>query len=228
MSQKINPISLRLGVTQVWDSTFQFYGKSNKTYQSIFHKNYQAFTFISCIHNCSEFLLGNFVAHFNRNYTSIDFFCSISKPDKICLNLNQISDIISCWYDSKIFLFPYQKMNWFSSTKLISNYVKFLLSQNLNPTIILKDLGSFFELQFESEKIINSVKGPLKVQLKGFKIKLTGRFDNSRNQLSKNIVNKMGALPLTSLKSYLEFTSTEIYTKLGTCGLQIWLFYKIN
>ena len=46
MAQKINPISFRLGITQVWNSTLQIYGKSFSGYFLLLHKQLQIQNFI--------------------------------------------------------------------------------------------------------------------------------------------------------------------------------------
>lgn len=60
-----------------------------------------------------------------------------------------------------------------------------------------------------------------KVYLKGFKIRLSGRFEGSKTQMAKSVEYTIGSLPLTCLNSYVEFKKKELFTKSGICGLQI-------
>ena len=62
--------------------------------------------------------------------------------------------------------------------------------------------------------------GLIKTELIGFKIRLVGRFDGS-NQMAKCFDQTVGTLSLTNLSIFVEYSNTEIHTKLGTCGVQI-------
>lgn len=227
MSRKINPISLRLGITQVWDSSFQIYGKVNKNYYILFHKNFQIYQFFKFTRKWSNLLITKQSIQVNKNQVFISFYHTDPNPENNSLKLHQISDIFSKLFNLKIIFYYYSKSKWFSTIELISNYVQYLLIKNSNPSKVLQEISVFFLTQLNTKKIVNSTKGPVKVQLQGFKISLAGRFDNSKNQMAKSIYHNFGSLPLTSVKNYVEFLTSEIHTKLGTCGLQIWLFYKI-
>ena len=60
----------------------------------------------------------------------------------------------------------------------------------------------------------------------GYKIKLSGRVENTKNQMAKNITYKFGKVSLVTLNNQLDFISKTIFTKLGTYSLSIWLYYK--
>ena len=95
-----------------------------------------------------------------------------------------------------------------SSLKKILKRVTFVLNSCLN-----------------SKKIVYNNKGPILLRLRGFKIKISGRFDNTRNQMSKMLSNGGGNLPLSKLNSYIEYHNSKIYTNSGLNNLQVWLFY---
>nr|YP_009295190.1 ribosomal protein S3 [Dasya binghamiae]AOH77202.1 ribosomal protein S3 [Dasya binghamiae] len=79
-----------------------------------------------------------------------------------------------------------------------------------------------------TNKISLCKKGPQKLILKGYKITLSGRFENTKNPMSKTYTTKNGFITLTSLNNNIDFISKNLYTKLGICNIKIWLFYKIN
>nr|AHX02542.1 ribosomal protein S3 [Sebdenia flabellata] len=227
MTQKINPISLRLGITQVWDSILQNYGKLNKNYSLILHKQIQFYKFLMQLLNSSKLLVSQKELQFKNNYVLVNLYYLNENLPISSLDLTKISKIIFQWFFVRVVLRLYLKYKLYSSINLVFNYTKYLLEQGELPTKILWNLCRFLEVHLNANKVFNSVKGPIRVNLKGFKIRLAGRLDGSKNQMAKTIEQKVGSLPLASLKSYVEFLNTEIHTKLGTCGLQIWLFYSI-
>ena len=230
MAQKINPISLRLGLTQVWDSTLQNYGKLYSNYTVILHKQLQIYQLLTQLFKLNNFILGT--KQFNNSENSIKL--TIFYSDLIyhpTLNKNTSTNLLKsllAWHGNGALIRFYSKPKWFSTTNLIFNYTWFLLKQNVSFNKIFWNLCRTLKTQIKSRKILYSTCGPIIGELQGFRICLSGRFDNSRNQMAKTIKYKVGSLPLTNLQSYVEFTNSEVYTKLGTCGVQLWLFYKIN
>nr|YP_010395119.1 ribosomal protein S3 [Grateloupia elliptica]UQJ72560.1 ribosomal protein S3 [Grateloupia elliptica]UYI31675.1 ribosomal protein S3 [Grateloupia elliptica] len=230
MAQKINPISLRLGLTQVWDSTLQNYGKLCNNYATIFHKQLQIYQLLTQLFKLNSFVLGTRQFNCSENSVKLTIFYSnlIYNPNldkNISANLLKTA---SAWYGNRVLIRFYSKLKWFSTTSLIFNYSWFLLKQNVPLNKIFWNLCQSLKTQINSRKILHSTGGPIIGELQGFRICLSGRFDNSRNQMAKTIKYKVGSLPLTNLQSYVEFTNSEVHTKLGTCGIQLWLFYKIN
>lgn len=60
----------------------------------------------------------------------------------------------------------------------------------------------------------------------GFKVQLKGRFESTKNSMSKTVNFKVGKINSTNLNSSINFLSYTFYTKLGLSNLKIWLFYK--
>lgn len=231
MAQKINPISFRLGISQVWDSTLQLYGKSYLNYFLIFHKYLQIRNILNRI-----FLKNNLIIDFQewkiyKNKISLNIYYSHLFNSKQINHLNcfnKVSKTILEWFSIISSIHFYLKAQKTSTTKILIAYTHYLLEQNISAKKIIWNLCKFLETNKKIEKISYFKFGIFKLHLKGFKIRLSGRFDNSKNQMSKNIEQTVGSLPLTCLKSSVEYINKEIYTKSGICGLQIWLFYEIN
>ena len=80
-------------------------------------------------------------------------------------------------------------------------------------------------LQLNSAKILTSKTGLKVLKFKGFKLKLSGRFEESKNQMSKTLEQTSGSISLLSTSSYIEFSTLNINSKLGVCNIKIWLFY---
>nr|AHX02471.1 ribosomal protein S3 [Riquetophycus sp. HSY-2014a] len=231
MAQKIHPISFRLGVVQVWNSTIQFYGKSFNQYYLILHKYLQIQNFLFRL--------------FKKNNLLLDFQELKIKRNKICLNIyylylpyvknfdnylffGKISKIINQWYFLPNKIHFYLKSELKSTANLIVIYAQYLLNKNMMHKKVLWNLCKLLQLQLDIEKVCCFKSGLLKIKLKGYKIRLAGRLDGSKNQMAKSIEHTTGALPLTNIKNCVEYKNKELYTKSGVCGLQVWLFYEIK
>nr|AHX02447.1 ribosomal protein S3 [Plocamium cartilagineum] len=222
-------MSLRLGIIQVWNFMLQNYDHEFKNYAIILHKQLQLQLFLKYF-----FLNMIFFSHIdfwcyqnsiflNIYYINIDFL----KNKYFFKHYTELLNIIQKKFLCKIKIRLYYKIEHFSTVYLISNYFCYLLNENMSFSKILWILIRFLEKNLNTYKIMYSKKGPIKMILKGFKIKLVGRFHNTRNPMAKSIEYNMGSLSLISLKNQVEFSKTEVMTKLGVCGLHIWLFYEV-
>nr|YP_009490429.1 ribosomal protein S3 [Gracilaria tenuistipitata]ARU07660.1 ribosomal protein S3 [Gracilaria tenuistipitata]AWH62563.1 ribosomal protein S3 [Gracilaria tenuistipitata]AWH62588.1 ribosomal protein S3 [Gracilaria tenuistipitata var. liui] len=231
MTKKINPISLRLGLTQVWAITIQNYSKLNDSYVLSFFKHLQVDNIVTKILRSNRFLINDkeFWYFNNKLFLNIYYDEPIEyKLDNYLLLIRKLSKVISNWFSLKIYLRMYKKIDLVTTSNLISNYALYLFEQNKNPNKVLWQISQFLQRYLNYGKVVYSTKGIRSVYLKGFKIRLIGRFDNTKSQMAKSIQQSSGTLSLISLKNQVEFTQKNLYTKLGNCGLQIWLFYEIN
>nr|YP_009511791.1 ribosomal protein S3 [Gracilaria caudata]AXI97668.1 ribosomal protein S3 [Gracilaria caudata] len=231
MARKINPISLRLGLTQVWDFTIQNYNKLGYCYVMSLVKQFQIESIITKILKLNEFFVNDKEFWYFRNQLFLNIYVievSRTHSDKYLMLMKELSKVISSWFSLKIFLRIYKRVNWITTSSLTSNYILYLFEQNKSPNKVLWQVCRFLKKNLYSKKVVYSTKGIRSVYLRGFKVRLVGRFDNTKSQMAKSIQQSAGSLSLISLKNQVEFIQRDFYTKLGSCGLQIWLFYEIN
>jgi ribosomal protein S3 len=124
-------------------------------------------------------------------------------------------------------LYLLKQTSWVNTPSLIISYILYNRKKNFSLKKILKRVTFILNSRLNSKKIVYNTKGPIFLKLKGFKIKISGRFDNTRNQMSKTLSNSGGNLPLSKLNSYIEYHNSKIYTNSGLNNLQVWLFYTI-
>nr|YP_010199661.1 ribosomal protein S3 [Crassiphycus crassissimus]UAD89569.1 ribosomal protein S3 [Crassiphycus crassissimus] len=231
MTRKVNPISLRLGLTQVWDFTIQNYNKLNYCYITLLFKQFQIENVITKILKLNKFLVNDKEFWYFKNQLFLNIYVTevfISYSDKYLVLMRELSNIIRNWFSLKIYLRIYKRIDWITTSGLVSNYVLYLFEQNKSLNKVLWQVCWFLKKRIGSKKIVYSTRGIRLVYLKGFKVRLVGRFDNTKSQMAKSIQQNAGSLSLISLKNQVEFIQRDLYTKLGSCGLQIWLFYEIN
>lgn len=225
MSQKINPISFRLGLFQVWNTTITTYGKKidfSNLYQKNILEKYLKVLFIK-----NNLYLGNISWFITpKNTFSIIAYTESSKLIVSTKTLiSKLNTVFTKMFEVSSYIYLIKHSSWCSSTELIKSYILFNINQDVPFKNIFKNTSKIISSQLSTKKILYTVKGPLSLKLKGFKFKLSGRFDNSRNQMTKSMKYTKGALPIPSINTYVEYSQTSIYTKLGTCGLHIWIIY---
>nr|UAD89494.1 ribosomal protein S3 [Gracilaria changii] len=232
MTRKTNPISLKLGLTQVWDFTIQSYCKLNYYYNSWLLKQWQINNIITKILELNKLWVNDKEFWYFKNKLFLNIYIVGEVPilhsDKYSLLVKELSKAIFNWFSFKIYLRIYKRMDWTVTSDLVSSYIVYLFEQDRSPSRILWQVCGFLKKNLNTRKIVYSTKGIRLVHLKGFKVKLVGRFDNTKSQMARSIQQSAGSLSLISLKNQVEFVQKDLYTKLGSCGVQVWLFYEIN
>lgn len=226
MSQKINPISFRLGLSQVWNNTFQLYGKNLPPYISFLYLKLTLYNYLRRYLNSKQVFLGSLYWFILKDkivlliiYESC-FNSNLLKLEKLNLFLHFLTN-----WNLKLYLL--KQTSWVNTPALIISYILYNRKKNFSLKKILKRVTFILNSRLNSKKIVYNTKGPIFLRLKGFKIKISGRFDNTRNQMSKTLSNSGGNLPLSKLNSYIEYHNSKIYTNSGLNNLQVWLFYTI-
>lgn len=231
MAQKINPISFRLGTTQIWESFLQIYGKSFKQYALLLRKYLQLQKTLIRVLNKNNFLLDKQEFKVHKKKVVMNLYYLILPDNKSVYNkifFKEVIKIVEQWLSLKTVIKFYLKSESKCTTNLITLYTKKLFEQNITPKKILWNLCIFLESHKNSNKVCYFKSGVLTTKLKGYKIRLSGRLEGSKTQMAKSIEQIEGSLPLASINNYVEYKKEEIYTKSGICGIQIWLFYEIN
>lgn len=226
MSKKISSISKYLGLSQNWFINFQPY---NKSYNYFF----TCFTLLNSskkIIFSNNFFISNYLINFLNNFTEISFkiyyFNSFNLQKLQFLYFRLKHFLLNNFFIDKLGLsFFIDKLGLLSNSFL--NYYLNHLVLNLNNSpkkifnlliILLKN-----QLNFTKYLILNS--GFRKVQLKGFKVQLKGRFELSKSTLAKTICLKFGNITTNSFNHTLELLQKPLYSKLGKSSIKIWLFY---
>lgn len=216
MPKRTNPTSLRIGTQYLWKHEVQTYTRKNShvIFFSLFVT--QKFSFM-------------FRVLQDNNLSYLEDLNLKTFRDKHITNLKVYSHPSAILSKPKIFnsnLTIYKFSTTFSSAQLILQHSLFLFKSN---RWAAKKLVLFLVLSlqniFDFKKIVHTKFGPRAVNFKGFKLEFSGRFESSTTQMAKRIVEVSGRLPLTTLNHYVEYASSPLFFKLGSCNLKIWLFY---
>lgn len=228
MSQKINPITNKLGALQTWNYQLQTYGRNFESYNNTIQlRNYtlmyiQRFLLqsnllvkdINFIYSIQQITINIFV--FNFKFQSADI------KDKVILNT------ISCWLNTPAKILVYQSQDLSNSSFLVNSYIAYLFSLKTTSTKqLLQLIFNILKKQANKTKLIYTINGLQLVKFKGFKLEFTGCFESSRSQMSKTLKCSFGPIPLTKLNGCIEYSSDSFFTKFGVCGLKLWFFYEL-
>ena len=225
MAQKINPVGLRLGLTQVWDTTMQVYGKSCTTYPALLTKKRLINKILACslVSTDKKLRVNNRFSFYHKGLQlNIKYLNKSLKAEEVLIK--NLSKVTSAEFNVKLF----DLLDIHLTGKLLASYIEYLFSHNTNLKAINSNLVTFLNKCVNLKKVVYLNNTIAELNLSGFKIETSGRFDNTRNQMAKSYKQDSGSLPLVCLESYVEFCDKIVFTKLGACSFQIWLFYKIK
>lgn len=233
MSKKINPISFRNGVFKTWSIDLQKYGKYFKFYSILFYSKLYVLRYIERYFLINDFSIDYLYWVFANKevFINVVFFeNSMSRNTNIVKKMidYQFLKTLSYWFPFPVTFFLYNKLYWYNSASLISEYICKCLQNDFNTKKILHNVYKIALNQLNFNKIIYTKNGLKIVFIKGFRIQFSGCFDSSRTQLSKSIKYSYGSLPLSQLQNYIEYSFSQVFTKYGICGLKIWVFYKVD
>lgn len=229
MSQKINPVSNKLGIIKTWNYELLKYGRNFKNYTRFIQPRNYIFDYINRFCLKHGLLIENIsiVQTFHQTFINV-FVIHLKKKGIIQKNQNLLN-VISCWLNSSIILSFYKKSNFGNSALLTNNYITYLFSQKANsPKKTVQLIYKMLKSQKNSIQIKYTTNGIKIIELKGFKIEISGCFESSRSQMSKTIKCNFGIIPLTKLNGYIDYSNNTFFTKFGSCGLKIWLFYEFR
>nr|YP_009317509.1 ribosomal protein S3 [Gelidium isabelae]AOX48961.1 ribosomal protein S3 [Gelidium isabelae] len=231
MAQKTNPIGLRLGTNQVWDLIVQKYGKKQKSYLNFLKKQFlfnHFFTQHTEFKNVGLFVQKYLIAKYTSNNIDFIYNTNLFLPSSILPKklMRKTQLVLENTFEVEANIKLFCNDNSILTANLLTAYVSHLFEQNFTLKKIVFNLISFLKYQLGARKIVYLKNAAQELELIGFKVKISGRFENTRNRMAKTYEQNMGFLSLTCLKSIIEFHNQVIYTKLGTCSFQVWLIYK--
>ena len=231
MAQKINPVSFRLGLSQLWNSSQQKYGKNLFSYIKMLHNRFQMLQYIKSYSKEQNIIINipESIIRKQKIVINLTYFSKSYDIIKILLQLQQdLSKTFPFWFKSPVLINIYKQSHWPSSSDLLIEYIAFSLINNQQTKKLLVNIQKILSYFLLKEKIIYSSTGIVRVQLKGLKFMICGCFSTSTVQLSKSIGHNVGLLRLSELNNYVEYSYKKIYTKYGACGLKVWFVYENN
>lgn len=223
MPKKINPLSFRLGITQVWDKTLNTYNNNTKYCMTIFNQ-IKFGTYLTRFLKNRKIILNSTTWVFKDTISLlISYYCISAKNP---LEKNILKQNIRSWFDSPVNIFFYKHKDSINNALVLNAIIQIGLGKGASLKKVLSDLNDGIIISNYKKKIVTNTRGIVYLKLVGFQFKYAGRIDKSRNQMSKIQTMSRGNNSVSSIVKYIEYNYICMNTKCGSIGIHIWLFYK--
>ncbi len=228
MTKKINPLGKCLALTFFWPNSLQNFGNF------FYFVNKYLFIYLLFHHflvKLMSFKKKYFVNQFTFFIFSKLFLIRFSNLSFDYFWLAFLNDFFwKFWKSNFLFLplkvFYFLTKNFYLSADFLWDYLNYLTKNFcFSPKKTFNLLILFLTKNYFHLSLFKSKKGFKIKRFVGFKIKLIGRFESSKNAMSKNIIYKFGKINSSNLQINTNFLTYTFFTKLGVSNLKIWIFY---
>ena len=203
MGQKVNPISLRLGINRGWDSVW--FAKKRE-YGKLLIEDYKIREYIK------KNVINSGVSQVIIERTSKKCIVSIytSRPgfvigkkgsdvEKIKINLSKIS-----------------------STEVNLN-IKEVKKPELNSYLVAENIAQQLVKRIAFRKTMNrAMQSALRLGAKGIRVCLSGRL--AGNEIARTEWQREGSVPLHTFRADVDYAEAEALTTYGIIGVKVWIY----
>ena len=202
MGQKVNPISLRMGINKYWQSTW--YDKKN--YSSLLMEDASIRTFIEKNHSTA----GVSMVNIERAADNLKIIIHTSKPGiligKKGVDIEKLKNNLS-------------KL----SSKKISLDIKEIKKPEIDAVLLADSIAKQLEKRIAFRKAMKrSGQTAAKMGAKGVKIVCSGRLGGA--EIARTEKFSDGSVPLHTLRADIDYATARALTTYGIIGIKVWLF----
>jgi len=203
MGQKVNPISLRLGINKTWDS--KWFG-SGKEYADNLHEDLKM----------REYILKTL---HNADVSKVEI---IRYPGKITLNIFTARPGIVIGSKGQKIDELEKNLRKFTEKSVHLN-IKEVKTPDLDATLIGKNVARQISTRRSYRRAMKmAIQRAIEAGAKGIKITCSGRLGGA--EMSRIETHKEGRIPLHTLRADIDFARIKAPTTFGIIGVKVWLF----
>ena len=202
MGQKVNPISLRLGINRSWDSIW--FDEKN---------------FAEKIHQ--DILIRHFIKNkFNR--ASIAKVSISRKPSKTIITLSTSRPgLVIGKGGSEVDLLKKQL------SKILGYKVQVNVDEIKRPGLVAELVGQNIAQQLEKKvnyrrAIKKSIQTTMSMGAQGIRLCVSGRLNGA--EIARSETFRDGRVPLHTLRANIDYSLVEANTTYGIIGVKVWIF----
>lgn len=225
MGHQNHATGLRLPLTNRWNSKWSVNIKNKYAYKFLLHQDLLIKDFIKQ-YFISKYNLetGTCIIKRSKNniflFIPINFDLNLNKVNinKVELN-NSLKKYISTFTENEVKVFLVPIKNILFEPQLLANYIAKEIEKRRNLFFIFQ--------QILKRKLVDTYNGStqLKNSILGIKVQCSGRLNGAdRGRTTKML---WGSIPLSTLKSEILFGKQTAYTKYGTIGVKVWVYFKV-
>jgi small subunit ribosomal protein S3 len=203
MGQKVNPISLRLGIINTWDSKW-FANKRD------FAKLFLADIELRKVINERLATADVTKIEIERSAKKVMVNIHAAKPGMIIGKGGMMIE------DLKVFLKKQFNQNFEVNIHEVP-------SPDQNALLIGRMVASAIERRIAYRRAVKqAMQKAIEAGAKGVKIRTAGRLNGV--EISREELFKEGSIPLHTLRANIDYAKAEAHTTYGTIGIQVWIY----
>jgi small subunit ribosomal protein S3 len=203
MGQKVNPISLRLGITTNWDSRWYADGKS---YAEKLHQDLEIKKFIK-----------KKLAHAAVSKVVIE---RLNKKTKIAIHTAKPGVVIGKKGDDMAKIKDF--VSQITGDEVSVNIVEIRRAE-VEAQIVANTIAQQIESHTPFKKAMRgAMRNAMKMGAQGIKIMVSGRLGGA--EIARSEWDKEGRIPLHTLRANIDYAIARANTTYGVIGIKVWIF----
>jgi small subunit ribosomal protein S3 len=245
MGQKVNSLGLRLGINKKWDSKWY----AERDYEKVLHQDVKIREFLIKSTEKENLMVRKCVIKHSLNQTFIFLHTYGIESDSIKIKLPIMEKVLTRLMGHEVTLNHInligldstylkiigkisKKLNSFTTRKYFTSGLRVLNTVTLSGSAALLTTFLVNELSKSQRhsQFLDFIKKAIPIfmvirpNIKGIRIQVSGRLNGSDRK--KVDWFKEGQIPLHSLKSKVDYSSSTAFTVYGACGVKVWICSK--
>ena len=225
MGQKVNPISFRLVINKNWRSKWF----SERDYAMLLA---QDITLRGAINKKLGRNVGINFVDIERNQQEVVINIHTAKPGLIIGRSGQGVNELKVYLEKEVnkIDYPIYIKNKLKDSSTNTRKIKVNIIEIRNPescaSLIAQNIAQQLEKRVAYRRAVKMAIDKAKQQkdVKGVKIKVAGRLGGVEIARREKFLN--GSIPLSALRSNVDYSFTNAFTTFGTIGIKVWVYKK--
>lgn len=202
MGQKVNPIGLRLGIINTWDSVWY----ASKDYATYLHQDLMVRGYIT--KSLKHAGISN--VKIERAAKKMRVFIKAARPGMIINKKGEGIDKVKA-----------------ELTKIVGHEVSINIIEERRPeanaVLVAQSVAQQLEKRIAFRKASKrAVQSALRMGAKGIRINVSGRLGGA--EIARTEWYREGRVPLHTLRADIEYGTAEAHTTYGIIGLKVWIY----
>jgi small subunit ribosomal protein S3 len=216
MGQKVNPISLRLGVIKSWDSIWY---ADKKSYAKSLHEDLKIRKYLKNFNYGND--KKNNAKKVSAELSKIQIY---RKPDRVTVVINTSRPGVVIGVDGKTIQKITKQISKITSTK-VDVKIKEIKRPEMNSKLIADNIAKQLVARFPFRRVMKKAIGDAKRSgIGGIRIQCSGRLGGA--DMARTEWYREGRIPLHTLRADVEYATSTAFTTYGTTGVKVWIFHK--
>lgn len=202
MGQKVNPISLRLGIINTWDSLWY----ADRDYADKLHQDLKINAYI----NKSLVTAGVSKVRIERLAKKTRIIIRVARPGMVIGKKGEDISRIK------------HAIELITQNEVSINIVEAKKSE-MDSTLVAANIAQQLEKRVAFRKAAKrAIQVAMRMGAKGVKLKISGRLDGA--EIARVQSYKKGRVPLHTLRAIIDYGTAEASTTYGKIGIKVWIY----